>query len=54
MVVGMLGAFIGGIVMEAVTGRGFSFRFNVTSFAVAVIGSVVLLAIAGLATRGNS
>jgi len=51
LVVGVVGAFLGGLIMELVTGRGFSFRFNPSSFAVAVIGSIILLAIAGLATR---
>jgi len=51
IIVGVIGAFIGGTIMEFVTGHGFSFRFNLHSFAVAVLGAVVLLAIAGLATR---
>ena len=53
VVVGVVGAFLGGLIMELVTGRGFSFRFSPSSFAVAVIGSIILLAIAGLATRGR-
>jgi uncharacterized membrane protein YeaQ/YmgE (transglycosylase-associated protein family) len=48
IVVGVIGAFIGGAVMEALTGEGFSIRFNLPSFAVAVIGAVILLAIARL------
>jgi uncharacterized membrane protein YeaQ/YmgE (transglycosylase-associated protein family) len=39
------------MMMELVTGHGISIRFNLNSFAVAVLGAVVLLAIAGLATR---
>jgi len=53
VVVGVVGAFLGGLIMELVTGRGFSFRFSPSSFAVAVIGSIILLAIAALATRGR-
>jgi uncharacterized membrane protein YeaQ/YmgE (transglycosylase-associated protein family) len=51
IIVGVIGAFIGGMMMELVTGHGISIRFNLNSFAVAVLGAVVLLAIAGLATR---
>ena len=51
VVVGVVGAFIGGIVVQLATGRGFSVGFNLPSFAVAVLGAVILLAIAGVATR---
>ncbi len=37
--------------MEVVTGHSYWFAFNLPSFVVAVIGSVILLAIAGLARR---
>lgn len=50
-IVGIIGAFIGGIIVQLATGRGFSIGFNMPSFAVAVLGAVVLLAIAGIATR---
>ena len=53
VVVGVVGAFLGGLIMELITGRGFGFRFSPSSFAVAVIGSIILLAVAGLATRGR-
>jgi len=51
IIVGVIGAFIGGTIMELVTGHGFNIHFNLYSFAVAVFGAVVLLAIANLATR---
>ena len=51
VVVGVVGAFIGGIVVQLATGRGFSVGFNLPGFAVAVLGAVILLAIAGIATR---
>ncbi len=51
IVVGVVGAFIGGIIVQFATGRGFSLGFNLPSFAVAILGAVILLAIAGLATR---
>ena len=51
IIIGVVGAFIGGFLVELLTGRGFAFHFNLTSFVVAVIGSVILLAIAGAARR---
>ncbi|MFH1688925.1 MAG: GlsB/YeaQ/YmgE family stress response membrane protein [Candidatus Eisenbacteria bacterium] len=51
IVVGVVGAFIGGIIVQFATGRGFSLGFNLPSFAVAILGAVILLAIAGIATR---
>ena len=51
IIVGVIGAFIGGIVVELVTGRGFSFHFNLSSFVVAVLGAVGLLLITGMAGR---
>ena len=43
IVVGVIGALIGGVVVEFLTGEEFSFAFNVPSFAVAVVGAVILL-----------
>jgi uncharacterized membrane protein YeaQ/YmgE (transglycosylase-associated protein family) len=53
VVVGVVGAFIGGIVVQFATGREFIFRLNWPSFAAAVLGAVILLAIAGIATRSR-
>ena len=53
IVVGVVGAFLGGLVVELLTGRGFRFGFNITSLIVAIIGSVILLAIAGVARGGR-
>ena len=53
IVIGILGAFIGGLLMQFVTGEGFHFAFNLRSFVVAVLGSIILLAITGLARRGR-
>ena len=47
VVVGIVGAFIGGLIMQLITGHGFTFRFDIRSFLVAIVGSVVLLAIVG-------
>jgi uncharacterized membrane protein YeaQ/YmgE (transglycosylase-associated protein family) len=51
IIVGVLGAFIGGILVELLTGRDITFAWNWRSFAVAVIGAVVLLAITGWGQR---
>ena len=52
VVIGVIGAFIGGTIVQIITGRGFHIGFNLPSFVVAVLGSIVLLAIANLAGRG--
>ncbi len=46
--IGIIGAFIGGFIVQFVTGRGFSIGFNLPSFVVAVVGAVVLLSITSL------
>lgn len=44
IVVGIVGAFIGGIVVEFLTGQTVNFTsFRLSSFIVAVIGAVILL-----------
>jgi uncharacterized membrane protein YeaQ/YmgE (transglycosylase-associated protein family) len=47
IVVGIVGAIIGGFLMSFIGGSGVS-GFNLYSFIVAVIGAVVLLVIVGL------
>ena len=47
IIVGVVGAFVGGLLMQFVTGQGFNFGFNLPSFIVAVLGAVILLAITG-------
>lgn len=44
IIVGIIGAFIGGFVFSAIGGSGFT-GFNLWSLFVAVIGSVILLTI---------
>jgi uncharacterized membrane protein YeaQ/YmgE (transglycosylase-associated protein family) len=51
IIIGVAGAFIGGIVVEFLTGADFDFRFDLTSFLVAVLGAVGLLFITGMARR---
>ncbi|MFP3895666.1 MAG: GlsB/YeaQ/YmgE family stress response membrane protein [Anaerolineales bacterium] len=48
IVVGIVGAFIGGFLMQIITGEGLRFGFNMRSFIVAVLGAVILLVITGL------
>jgi uncharacterized membrane protein YeaQ/YmgE (transglycosylase-associated protein family) len=47
IVVGVVGAFLGGMIVQFLTGARVSFGFDLRSFIVAVLGAVVLLAIAG-------
>lgn len=49
MLVGVSGAFLGGFLMQYLTGETFAIGFNLPSFIVAVIGSIILLAISGVA-----
>jgi uncharacterized membrane protein YeaQ/YmgE (transglycosylase-associated protein family) len=51
VVVGVVGAFLGGLIMDLVGGDFGRFAFNFRSFAVAVLGAVVLLAITGASRR---
>jgi uncharacterized membrane protein YeaQ/YmgE (transglycosylase-associated protein family) len=51
ILVGVIGAFLGGLLVEVFTGRDFSFAWNMRSFVVAVVGAVVLLAITGWGRR---
>lgn len=50
IVVGIIGAFIGGFLVSFVGGSGVT-GFNLYSFVVAVLGAVVLLAVFGLVRR---
>jgi uncharacterized membrane protein YeaQ/YmgE (transglycosylase-associated protein family) len=47
VIVGIIGAFIGGAVMGLLTQQQFSFGFNCGSFIVAILGAIVLLLIVG-------
>lgn len=51
IIVGVIGAFIGGLLMQLVTGRGFYFEFSIESFIVAVIGAILLLVLTGAGRR---
>jgi uncharacterized membrane protein YeaQ/YmgE (transglycosylase-associated protein family) len=45
IVVGIVGAFIGGFLMDQIRGEPMDFGFNLGSFIVAVLGAVILLLI---------
>jgi uncharacterized membrane protein YeaQ/YmgE (transglycosylase-associated protein family) len=49
--VGIAGAFIGGALYKLATDEKWDFRFNVPSFIVAVVGSIVLLALLRVVRR---
>lgn len=52
IIVGIIGAFIGGFVMNFIGKYGVT-GFNFTSFLIAVLGAVILLAIVNLLTKGK-
>lgn len=45
VVVGVIGAALGGLIYRLAAGRSMSFEFDFPSFGVAILGAVVLLAI---------
>jgi uncharacterized membrane protein YeaQ/YmgE (transglycosylase-associated protein family) len=51
IIVGIVGAFIGGFLYSLLTGRQFNFSFDVTSFIVAIAGAVILLFLVTSARR---
>ena len=51
IVIGVVGAFIGGLIMEFVTGDSFNFGFDWRSFIVAVVGAILLLIMTGATKR---
>lgn len=53
IVVGIIGAFIGGFVMSLVNKVGVT-GFNFTSFLIALLGAVILLAIVNMFSKGKA
>ena len=47
IVVGIIGAFVGGLLYSALTGVNFTAGFNLTTLLVAIVGAVILLVIWG-------
>ena len=52
IIVGILGAFLGGFIMSALGGTGVN-GFNIKSFLVALMGAVVLLFLYNMVRRGS-
>jgi uncharacterized membrane protein YeaQ/YmgE (transglycosylase-associated protein family) len=50
IVVGVLGAALGGFIYKAITKEPWDFSFSLQSFGVAVLGSILLLAVVSLVT----
>lgn len=53
IIVGVIGAFIGGLIMNLFGAPADVTGFNIESFLVALLGSVILLAIINLIRRGT-
>jgi len=49
--IGIAGAFIGGVIYKVLTDEKWDFHFNVGSFILAVVGSIVLLGLLRLVRR---
>ncbi len=47
IIVGVVGAFLGGFLMQLATGTKIDFSFDIQSFVVAVLGAIVLLLVLG-------
>jgi uncharacterized membrane protein YeaQ/YmgE (transglycosylase-associated protein family) len=47
VILGIVGAVVGGFLMELLTGTNMSMGFNLRSFIVAVIGAIVVLFVVG-------
>ncbi|NJN67078.1 MAG: GlsB/YeaQ/YmgE family stress response membrane protein [Chloroflexaceae bacterium] len=53
IILGVVGAFVGGLLMQFLTGQGFDFGFDLASLVVAVLGAVVVLALVGVARKSQ-
>lgn len=51
IIIGVVGAFLGGFLLNFLTGQEVYFDWNLRSFGVAVLGSVVLLVLTGAGKR---
>ncbi len=54
IIVGIIGAFVGGLIWGLVTGHDFMKSFNLGTLLVAILGSVVVLFLWGLIARGRA
>ncbi len=53
IITGIIGAFVGGLITSLIVGKGIT-GFNIWSFLVAVLGSVILLWIVNIFKRGKA
>ncbi len=53
IIVGVVGALIGGLIMQFLTGIKPGWSFDLRSFGVAVLGAVILLVITGASRRSR-
>jgi uncharacterized membrane protein YeaQ/YmgE (transglycosylase-associated protein family) len=51
IVAGIVGAFVGGAIYGLLTGNGLDFSWNLTSFIVALVGAIIVLAIWNFISR---
>lgn len=51
IIVGVLGALLGGFLMQLLTGQKLNLSFDLRSFGVAVVGAILLLVITGATRR---
>jgi uncharacterized membrane protein YeaQ/YmgE (transglycosylase-associated protein family) len=51
IIVGIVGAFIGGFLVQLLGGGEMNFDWDLSSFIIAVIGAVILLLIVGVVRR---
>ncbi len=51
IIIGILGAFVGGLIMDLLGFGGTNFGWDARSFGVAVLGAIVLLALTGRTRR---
>ena len=51
IVIGVIGAFLGGLIMRLIFNSGVVFGWSIQSFVVAVLGAIVLLVVTGRTRR---
>ena len=53
IIIGVVGAFLGGLIVQVLTSEPVWFNWSLRSFGIAVLGAVVLLAITGWGQRSR-
>ncbi|OLR91519.1 GlsB/YeaQ/YmgE family stress response membrane protein [Actinokineospora bangkokensis] len=54
ILIGIVGALLGGFLGNAIAGEGLQNFFSLTTWVLAIVGSIILLAVYRLVTRGRS